>query len=273
MQVEGDIKQFVSQVIAEVQRRGERLLSDVDHMCTAQMNVLSTSSDKLRSLDERMAYYADFLDFAREHSSSNVLLYSKKPLICHMRRICQSSLDVAVSQKGFPLEFQFDKHILTSRVPCYGFVQLFGHNISGMSDEQKQLFITQKLVHGASPAKKQAPKQRPPAQRCTPLNQAMQNLSNLLQQPFPQPSASMPQHAMMHPAGPMTSNMHQSSAGFGSGPPLSSTQLFSPHQSSAISSTLQRMGTTSKWNSDLNSVHVRTLLLFCIIPYHVDVPQ
>lgn len=146
--VTNDIKTFAVRLITEINKRGKKLLMDLNTVCSAKKRQLGQKHSEILALSARLDHALKFAEFVLAHNSNSAVLDSKKILISQLKTVLRTRCEVPNPYHVVDIRLQADSQFLLSRIASQGTLAVDGHpyqgpSHSGVPSGQEQIPMTQ----------------------------------------------------------------------------------------------------------------------------------
>ena len=136
-----EIKIFALKLVAEINKRGKQLVSDLNALCSAKTKQLSEKNSEINSLSQRLDYAMRFAKYAADKGNNAELLFTRKILVSELTNILQTRCEVPNPYHVVDIKFSFAPSFI-AHVSKQGCISVDGVPYPGHRSQQGQMSMT-----------------------------------------------------------------------------------------------------------------------------------
>ena len=108
--VADEVKKYMMAMIAEISKRGKKLVQELNSVCTAKKNQLGQKNQEILALSMKLDHCLKFTQFIISHGDNQALLHSKKLLVDQLRLTLRTRCEVPNPNHVVDIRFAFDQN-------------------------------------------------------------------------------------------------------------------------------------------------------------------
>ena len=126
-----EIKTFAVKLITEINRRGKKLLTDLNSVCGAKMRQLGIKHNEILVLAMRLSHALKFAEYALEHGSGSAVLHSKKVLVNQLKTVLRTRCEVPNPYHVVDIRLKYELNGITNALAQQGTLLVDGVPYNG----------------------------------------------------------------------------------------------------------------------------------------------
>lgn len=127
-----EIKTFAVKLITEINRRGKKLLTDLNSVCGAKMRQLGLKHSEILALATRLGHTLKFAEYAMDHGGSSAVLHSKKALVNQLKTVLRTRCEVPNPYHVVDIRMKYDLRTISAALQRQGALLVDGIPYNGL---------------------------------------------------------------------------------------------------------------------------------------------
>ena len=126
-----EIKKFAIQFITDINRRGKKLLDDLERICRYKKTELAMKHSQIASLLARNKHAVTFTDEIIKSGSNTAMLQARETVSNQIKSLLNAQCQIPNPNYKFELQFTYDLSVLSNVVPNLGTIFFNGAAFNG----------------------------------------------------------------------------------------------------------------------------------------------
>ncbi len=118
--VTNDIKTFAIKLITEINRRGKKLLTNLNAVCGAKKRQLGQKHNEIIALSTKLDHALKFAEFALEHGSNTAVLFTKKMMVSQLKDVLRTRCEVPNPYHVIDIRLKYDEQFILNQLSRQG---------------------------------------------------------------------------------------------------------------------------------------------------------
>ncbi len=118
--VANEIKSMAIKVISEINKRGKKLLTDLNAVCGAKKNQLGQKQTEIVTLSKKLDHAMKFAEFILESGNVTAMMHSKKLLVNQLRNVLRTRCEVPNPYHVVDIRVRYDERNILSALSKHG---------------------------------------------------------------------------------------------------------------------------------------------------------